>query len=146
VRGAAIVFRASSIGLAILTASLIGIAHAGPNTFLAAITFFFCYSILSVGFGMADTHVLFRLTPVESPARTLVAASVSVGLAAAIVPFVVGLGLERGLEATSDRLLVYHVFFAIAASIQSITWWPTRGFGPDGFEAGTEMAAERSHA
>lgn len=142
VRGAAIVFRVSSIGMALLTVSLIVIAHAGPNTFAAAIAFFFCYSILSVGFGVADTHVLFRLTPVESPARTLVAASVSVGLAAAIVPFVVGIALEWGLEATPDRLLVYHVFFAMAASIQALNWWPTRGFGPDGF--GDETL--RSHA
>lgn len=139
-RGAAIVFQTTSIGMAFLTASLIVLTKAGPNTLLAAIAFFFCYAVLSVGFGMADTHVLFRLTPVESPARTLVAASVSVGLVAAIVPLLVGVGLEQGLEATSDRLLVYHVFFAIAASIQAINWWPTRVFSPHG-----ELESKRSH-
>jgi len=93
--------------------------------------FFFAYAILSAGFGMADTHVLFKLTPVESPARILVAAAVSVGLIAAIVPLFVGFSLELGLGATTDRRLVYHVFFAIAALIQAVNWWPARRFGPD---------------
>ena len=130
-RGAAIVFRATSIGLAFLTLSLIAISGSGDSAFLGAMLFFFSYAILSAGFGMADTHVLFKLTPVESPARILVAAAVSVGLIAAIVPLVVGFSLELGLGATSDRRLVYHVFFAIAALIQAVNWWPARRFGPD---------------
>ena len=80
---------------------------------------------------MADTHVLFKLTPVESPARTLVAAAVSVSLVAAIVPLVAGVGIELGLRVTANQLLVYHVFFAIAAIVQAINWWPARAFGPD---------------
>jgi hypothetical protein len=129
--GAAIIFRWTSIGMAILTLSLIAIGGSGGDVFIGALLFFFLYAVLSAGFGLADTHVLFRLTPVESPARTLVAASVGVALVAAIVPLGVGFGLEYGLQTTSDRLLVYHVFFAIAAGLQSASWWPTRGFGPD---------------
>ena len=139
-RGAAIVFRATSIGMALLTLSLIAVSRGDENAFLGALLFFFLYAILSAGFGMADTHVLFKLTPVESPARTLVAAAVSVGLVAAIVPLGAGLGLELALGRTWDHLLVYHFFFAIAAGVQAVNWWPTRGFGPD--EAGAH--SERS--
>ena len=103
----------------------------GDRAFPGALLFFFCYAILSAGFGIADTHVLFRLTPVESPARTLVAAAVSVGLVAAAVPLLAGVSLELGLRFTSDRLLVYHVFFAIAAAAQAINWLPSRIFGPE---------------
>ena len=131
-RGAAIVFRGTSIGMAFLILSLIAISSGDDGAFLGAMLFFFFYAILAAGFGMADTHVLFKLTPVESPARILVAAAVSVGVVAAIAPLVVGFSLELGLAATSDRRLVYHVFFAIAAMIQAVNWWPTRGFGPDG--------------
>jgi len=130
-RGAAIVFRGTSIGMGLLTLSLIAVSVANDGAFLGALLFFFFYAILAAGFGMADTHVLFKLTPVESPARILVAAAVSVGLVAAIVPLTVGFSLELGLRTTSDGRLVYHVFFAIAALVQAINWWPTRGFGPD---------------
>jgi MFS family permease len=129
--GAAIVFRGTSVGLALLTLSLIALSSFGDRAFPGALLFFFCYAILSAGFGIADTHVLFRLTPVESPARTLVAAAVSVGLVAAAVPLLAGVSLELGLRFTSDRLLVYHVFFAIAAAAQAINWLPSRIFGPE---------------
>jgi MFS family permease len=141
-RGAAIVFRGTSIGMALLTASLITISGNDDTAFLGAILFFFCYAILAAGFGMADTHVLFKLTPVESPARILVAAAVSVGLIAAIVPLTVGFGLELGLGATPDRRLVYHVFFVIAAVIQAVNWWPSRGFGPDRIAERSERSSD----
>lgn len=140
-RGAAVVFRGTSIGMGILTLSLIAVSGSDDSAFLGAILFFFCYAILAAGFGMADTHVLFKLTPVESPARILVAAAVSVGLVAAIVPLGVGFGLELGLGKTSDRRLVYHVFFAIAALIQAVHWWPARGFGPDRIGARSERSS-----
>jgi MFS family permease len=129
--GAAIVFRVTSIGMALCTLSLIAVSTSDDGAFLGAMLFFFSYAILAAGFGMADTHVLFKLTPVESPARILVAAAVSVAMVASIVPLAVGFGLEFGLGATPDRRLVYHVFFAIAALIQAVNWWPTRGFGPE---------------
>ncbi|MFP6656238.1 MAG: MFS transporter, partial [Myxococcota bacterium] len=129
--GAAIVFRGTSIGLALLTLSLITLSSFGDRAFPGALLFFFCYAILSAGFGIADTHVLFKLTPVKSPARTLVAAAVSVGLVAAAVPLCAGISIEFGLQFTGDRLLVYHVFFMIAAAIQAINWWPSRIFGPE---------------
>jgi hypothetical protein len=129
--GAAVVFRGTSIGLSLLTGSLIALSTSGANAFPGALLFFFSYAILSAGFGMADTHVLFKLTPVESPARTLVAAAVIVSMVAAIVPLVAGVGLEFGLRAASNRLLVYHVFFAIAAIVQAVNWWPTRAIRAD---------------
>ncbi len=130
-QGAAIVFQGTSIGLALLTLSLIVVSTSGENAFGGALLFFFLYAILSSGFGMADTHVLFKLTPVDSPARTLVAAAVSVGVVAALVPFIAGIALEYGLRSAPDRLLVYHVFFTIAATVQAINWWPARHFGLD---------------
>ena len=129
--GAAIVFRSTSIGLALLTLSLIVLSTSGDKAFSAALLFFFLYAVLASGFGMADTHVLFKLTPVESPARMLVAAAVSVSMVAAIVPLIAGIGLEFGLRNTSDRLLVYHLFFALAACVQAVNWWPAREFGRD---------------
>lgn len=130
-RGAAIVFRATSIGMAVLTLSLIPVSASGEGAFAGAMLFFFLYAMLGAGFGMADTHVLFKLTPVEAPARVLVAASVGVGVIASIVPLAAGFGLELALRTTPDRLLVYHVFFAIAAGVQVVNWWPARGFGPN---------------
>jgi len=141
-RGAAIVFRGTSIGMALLTLSLIALSGVGDGAFLGAMFFFFGYAILAAGFGMADTHVLFKLTPVESPARILVAAAVSVGLVAAIVPLAVGISLELGLRATSDGRLVYHVFFAIAAAVQAVNWWPSRGFGPDHTRPRSERSSD----
>ncbi len=128
-RGAAVVFFSTSIGLALLTLCLLAVARAEEQAFSGALLFFFGYALLAAGFGLADTHVLFRLTPVEAPARTLVAASVSVGLVAALVPLVAGFGLERGLSVTSERILVYDVFFVIMALFQAVNWWPARGFG-----------------
>jgi len=129
--GAAVVFRGTSIGLAALTSSLIVLSRMSEYAFAGALLFFFFYAILAAGFGMADTHVLFKLTPVEAPARTLVAAAVSVAVVAAIVPLAAGVGLELGLRSAPDRLLVYHAFFVIAAIVQAVNWWPTRIFGPD---------------
>lgn len=143
--GAAIVFRWTSIGMAVLTLSLIGVSLAGEGAFVAAILFFFGYAILASGFGMADTHVLFRLTPVESPARILVAAAVLVSFAAALLPLVVGFALDLALGRTHHHLLVYHVFFGTAAAVQAVAWWPSRGFGPDDHGEGASVRGEPSH-
>ncbi len=127
-KGPAIVFQATSIGMAILTLALLGITDGSSTTFHAVIAFFFLYSILSVGFGLADTHVLFHLAPVDSPARTLVACAVIVGLVASILPLLAGISIEGGLRGSSDRLLVYHGFFVVTAVIQAVNWWPMRAF------------------
>lgn len=130
-RGPAPVFRAASIGMAVLTLGLLAVREGSDATLLVVIFFFFVYAILSVGFGIADTHVLFRLTPPEAPARTLVIAAVAVGLIASIAPLGAGIGLERALAGTSDRLLVYHRFFVLAALLQAVSWWPLRVFRAD---------------
>ena len=114
-----------------LLRAIINPAMLGTFAFGGALLFFFLYAILSSGFAMADTHVLFKLTPVDSPARTLVAAAVSVGVVAALVPFIAGIALEYGLRSAPDRLLVYHIFFTIAATVQATNWWPARHFGLD---------------
>lgn len=130
-RGAALVFRISSIGMALLTLGLLGVQENDEVTLIGVVVFFFLFSVLAAGFGIADTHVLFRLTPAAAPARTLVIAAVAVGLIAAMAPLLTGLVLEHALAATSDRLLVYHLFFILSAILQAVHWWPLRVFGPD---------------
>ena len=98
--------------------------------------FFFFYTVLVSGFGVADTHVLFRLTPPEAPARTLVLASVVVGACSSLAPMLIGLGLERALASASQPLLVYHAFFAVAAGLQALAFLPLRGLDRAAVELG----------
>jgi hypothetical protein len=92
------------------------------------IGFFFLHSVLASGFGVADTHVLFGLTPPEAPTRTLVIASVVVRGLSGIAPITVGLSLDFFLSAGETPLVVYHAFFAVAAVLQALSFWPLRQF------------------
>ena len=127
--GAAPIFKLTAIGSALLIAALILVEQATPLSLAGLIAFFFVHSILTAGFGVADTHVLFGLTPAEAPARTLVIAAVVTSLLASTAPLLVGLGLEWQLAGQeTGRLVVYHRFFGLAAVIQATAFWPLRGF------------------
>ena len=134
--GAEPIFRWTCLGLAALTAGLILVDGAGAGVLVGLTLFFFFYTVLVSGFGVADTHVLFRLTPPEAPARTLVLASVVVGACSSLAPMLIGLGLERALASASRPLFVYHAFFAVAAGLQALAFLPLRGLDRAAVEHG----------
>ena len=122
------VFRWTSIGMGALTAGLIAVEEPGTATLVGVVAFFFGLYALAAGFGVADTQVLFRLTPPEAPARMLVVAQVASHVLGGLPPIAVGLVLERALEGATSRLAVYDVFFAVAAGLQALAYLPLRRF------------------
>lgn len=126
--GPAPIFRIAAIGMGVLTAGLTLVEAPSTATLAALIAFFFLHSVLSSGFGVADTHVLFGLAPPDAPTRTLVIGAVVVRGLAGIAPFVVGLALDLFLSAGEAPLVVYHGFFAVAAVLQALSFWPLRTF------------------
>ena len=135
--GAEPVFRTTCLGLAVLTGGLVFVEAADATTLAAMIGFFFLHSALSAGFGVADTHVLFRLTPPDAPARTLVVASVVVGVLSSIAPIAVGFLLDLAIENAPRALFVYHALFGVAALAQVGAFLPLRGL---------DRAAGEAHA
>jgi len=126
--GAAPVFFWSALGMGALVLALVTVRGAGPGTLLAMVGFFFAHSVLSAGFGVADTHVLFQLTPSHAPSRALVLAAVCVGSLAGLAPALAGRLLDAALAGAIDRLDVYRVFFASMALLQALAFWPLRSF------------------
>ena len=127
--GSAPIFRATALGGAGLIAGLVFVDHATPETLLGLIVFFFAFSVLNAGFGVADTHVLFGLAPPEAPARTLVIAAVVTSLLGSLSPLAVGAGLDWLLTGReTGRVVVYHGFFLGAAAVYAMTFLPLRRF------------------
>ncbi len=126
--GAAPIFRICSIGLAILFLLLCLVDTTEAFDLALLLGFFIGFAIFTSGFGVADTQVLFQLTPPEAPARTLVIAGVLTSSLMALAPIFVGAVLEILLNQTNQPLAVYHSFFAVAATLQLIVFIPLRGF------------------
>lgn len=126
--GAAPVFRWSALGMGVLVLALVGVSGSDTGTLLAVVAFFFAYTALAAGFGVADTHVLFGLTPPDAPSRALVLASVCVGSAAGLAPALAGSLLDAALSGATDRLDVYRTFFVAMAAFQAAAFLPLRGF------------------
>jgi predicted MFS family arabinose efflux permease len=126
--GAAPVFRWSALGMAALVLALVAVRGAGPGALAAMIGFFFAHSVLSAGFGVADTHVLFQLTPTHAPSRALVLGAVCVGSVAGIAPALAGVALDTGLASAADSLDVYRSFFVVMALLQALAFLPLRSF------------------
>ena len=126
--GPAPVFRLTALGMGLLTAGLVAVQDAGTAALVGLIAFFFLYTVLASGFGVADTHVLFALTPPEAPARMLVIAAVVRHSFSGLAPILSGIALDRLLETAEAPLGVYHVFFAILAVSQALCFLPLRGF------------------
>jgi MFS family permease len=124
--GAAPVFLMTTLGLAALLL-LIGLIDAPDQIGMTLILIFFGgHAIFSSGFGVADTQVLFRLTPSHAPARTLVIAGVLTSSVQALAPILVGLALQQALQSREEALAVYHHFFALAAIAQVLVFLPLR--------------------
>ena len=123
--GAISVLRATTTGqsLALLLLAL------APTAALAVgwtSLWFFAFAILVAGFGVADTHLVFELTPPEAPARTLVLAAVTTGLAAGGGPLLAGSVLDAIVPADpADALRVYRGFFGVLAGLQACALLPT---------------------
>lgn len=136
--GPAPVFRICSIGMALLLLLMIRVDAVGPVDLGLCLVFFGGFSIFTAGFGVADTQVLFRLSPADAPARTLVVCGVISSSVRALVAVSIGLGLEFWLDRSTDRLQVYHIFFALLALFQSVSFLPLWGFKRD---TGNKMEA-----
>jgi predicted MFS family arabinose efflux permease len=126
--GAAPVFRFTALGMGALVLCLLGLGSAGPAALAALVAFFFAHAALWAGFGVADTHVLFQLTPTHAPSRALVLGAVCVGSIAGLAPALAGTLLDAALAGASDRLGVYRSFFAAMAVIQALAFLPLRRF------------------
>lgn len=126
--GAAPIFRICSFGLAALLALLCVVDSAGTSDFALLLVFFAGFAIFTSGFGVADTQVLFQLTPPEAPARTLVIAGVITSSLMALAPILAGAALEVLLDRADHNLSVYHAFFGVAALLQVIVFVPLRSF------------------
>ena len=90
--------------------------------------FFFLLNIFAAGFGVADTHVLFGLTPVHSPTRFLVVADVASSLAYGAAPLLAGIGLDAALTAGVTPLFAYRALFVVAAVATVLSLVPLRSF------------------
>jgi uncharacterized membrane protein len=90
--------------------------------------FFFLHSLLASGFGVADTHVLFSLTPSDAPSRALVLGAVAVGMIAGLTPALAGGILDASLHSSAAPLGVYRVFFMVMAAAQALAFLPLRRF------------------
>ena len=126
--GAYVVFRGAALGTAALYVGLAFLAAAGSAALPFAIAFFFAQAVLAAGFGVADTRVLFELTPPESPAPTIVLSSVAVGVVCGLAPLAAGITLDALLGRAADPLAVYRGFFLVAAALQLLTFLPLRIF------------------
>ena len=126
--GSAPIFRMTSLGMAALLLLLVTIDVNNPQNFGVVLFFFFAYSLLTAGFGVADTQVLFQLTPPDAPARTLVMCGVITNGIRALAPIIVGVLLEFALQMSEDRISVYHGLFAVMALLQALSYIPLRGF------------------
>lgn len=125
--GAAPVFRFTAW---LSSALLLWLAAAGPTASLVAmIAFFFVFVALASGFGVADTHVLFGLSPEREATPTLVIADVTSSLAYGAAPFLVGIALDRVIAGGTDPIAAYRTLFAGAALVMALSPLPLRRFG-----------------
>lgn len=126
--GSYVVFRAYAFGVGALYLALAFLEPAGDATFWLAIAFFFVHAVLSSGHGVADTRLLFDLTPAEAPAKMLVVTAVIEGTLCGLAPMIAGAVLDPLLARAADPLTVYHGFFAVAALLAGTSFLPLRPF------------------
>jgi hypothetical protein len=90
--------------------------------------FFFVFTALAAGFGVADTHVLFGLAPEREATATLVIADVMTSLAYGAAPFLVGVALDFAIAAGADPTTAYRWVFAGAGAVMAFAPLPLRAF------------------
>jgi predicted MFS family arabinose efflux permease len=124
--GPAPVFRGTAL---VSAALLLALAAVGSQASLGVmIAFFFVFNALAAGFGVADTHVLFGLSPERDATATLVIADVATSLAYGAAPFLVGIALDLAIGGGADPTASYRVLFAVAALVMACAPLPLRNF------------------
>jgi predicted MFS family arabinose efflux permease len=111
--GTAPVFRATALASSLLFAALCFIPETPALAPLVA--FSFLLSVLASGFGVADTHRLFSITPARAPSRRLVVANVITSSVTGLAPFLAGLVLDRALAAGASPPSAYRGLFLAGA-------------------------------
>jgi MFS family permease len=119
------VFRGTGLAAGILIAGLFFVPQSPLLAPMVAI--FFALSVLSAGFGVADTHLLFSITPTHAPSRHLVVANVTTHTLSGLAPVAAGFLLEQGLMVVTP-LVAYRVLFLSAASVALLSLVPLRHF------------------
>ncbi|UCE84669.1 MAG: MFS transporter [Deltaproteobacteria bacterium] len=144
--GPAPLLRWTSIGMALLLFGLLAVREPGTGALPPMVAFFFAYSALFAGFGVADTDVLFNLAPGHAPARLIVISAVTVNVVTAATPIIAGLALEWALARWHEPLAVYHGFFVVAALVQGFAFLPLRRFRRESLERDEPESADRDGA
>jgi hypothetical protein len=125
--GSYAVLRTAALGVGALYLGLAFIRPMGDATRWVAIGFFFAHSILMAGYAVADTRLLFHLTPPDAPSKALVGTAAVEGVVCGLAPWLAGAVLDPLLARASDPLAVYHGFFAVIAVLASLSFLPLRG-------------------
>ena len=120
------VFRGTGLALAVLFALLLLLSESSSPAPLVA--FFFLAAALVSGFGVADTHLLFSLTPVHAPSRHLVVSDVTTSLVYGLAPFAAGVLLDVALARGVPPLAAYRGLFAGGALLAALSLVPLRHF------------------
>jgi hypothetical protein len=107
------IFRGTAIGQAFAVAVFTGLAWSGLASVPAAVATFFVISLLAAGFDVADTRVLFALTPADTPARLLVPTTVVKACLSGVLPLATGIAIESAIGQGLARGDVYAVLFAV---------------------------------
>jgi predicted MFS family arabinose efflux permease len=128
--GAVPILCLGAVGQGLLLLALAGVGASDGSTVALMVVWFFALSVLASGFGVADTHLLFELTPPHAPARSLVLGAVVAGLASGITPVAAGLALDALLPPRSegDPLAVYRGFFVVMGVLQAAAFLPLACF------------------
>jgi hypothetical protein len=120
------VFRVTAAGTALLL--LVFAGWGGSASAAVMVGFFFVFAVLTAGFGVADTHVLFGLAPAREPTATLVIADVVTSVAYGAVPLLAGLLLELAIGAGIASADAYRVLFLATAALAALAVLPLRRF------------------
>lgn len=123
------IFGWTSLARSALLLALIAVPAAGPAALGSMVGFFFLFSVLGAGFGVADTELLFRLAPAEAPARLIVVSTVVRSLVTGVAPIAAGLLIELLIAEGLPPTRVYQGFFALAAVVQLAAPLPLRHLG-----------------
>ncbi|MEN8184016.1 MAG: MFS transporter [Myxococcota bacterium] len=117
-------------GTAVATALMMMALHWIPATPVVwpMVALFFAFAVLFAGFGVADTHLLFSITPTQAPSRHLVVASVTTSTLSGLVPLAAGLALEQLLAVGVPTLSAYRGLFGTAAVLALLALIPLRHF------------------
>ncbi|MGH0037006.1 MAG: MFS transporter [Myxococcota bacterium] len=126
--GPAPVFRVTALGQAALMLAFTTLAETQVGAVGWAVLVFFGMALLASGFDVADTRVLFGMTPDDTPARLIAPTTVANGLLRGTLPLLAGLALEQGLGAGAAPAEAYRGLFSVLAVLQVAALWPLRRF------------------